>query len=400
MSDSDRFLNLALDVAQPIAAAAEPDVAGSRWRTRTYFGEDTYGTDVFAGAAGPVILFGALFSVTGESRYRDIAESGALWIEAQTRKGLTAPGRDISIYHGLAGDGMTFLNLYEQTNRARWLDMARTRAKALRDVTYDAEDVLAGAAGAGIFLVRLYQATNDDSVLGLASIAADHLLTAAIEADIGRHWHWYRRSGTFAGIGFAHGTAGSAYFLAELSRYRDDRRLRDAVLDAADWIDAQAEPGPVWRRWPGDKQPPRVQWCHGAAGIGLFAIRAYEALGDDRLKTLAIRAAEATYAAGDIKLNPSQCHGLAGNAELFLEMRRALRDDTWLERAVEFAEAARNYREEGPDGVHWQGDEAGNYSPDFMMGSSGLAHFFLRVAGPDDVDMPLMARPVQAGCSG
>ena len=41
------------------------------------------------------------------------------------------------------------------------------------------------------------------------------------------------------------------------------------------------------------------------------------------------------------------------------------------------------------------GDEPGNYSPDFMMGSAGLGHFFLRLARPDTIDMPLMAAPVK-----
>jgi len=395
MPKTDRFLDLALDVARPIAAAAEPAVAGSRWRTRTYLGESTYGTDVFAGSAGPVILFGSLFGATQEARYRDIAESGALWIESQTRGALTAPKRDLSLYHGVAGQGMTFLNLYEQTQRERWLDLSQTRAKALRNVSYSAEDVLAGAAGAGIFLIRLYQATEDPTVLDLASAAADHLFNEAIVNDDGWHWRWHRRSGTFDGIGFAHGAAGIAYFLAELSRYTDDVRAREAVLGAMQWIDVHAVTGPAWGRWPGDSQPPRVQWCHGAAGIGLFAIRAYAALGDRVLRDLALRAAEATHAAGDIRANPSQCHGLAGNAELFLEIHHTLDDTRWVERSVAFADAATAYRQDGVNGVCWQGDESGNDSPDFMMGSAGLAHFFLRLARGTDFEMPLMARSVR-----
>ncbi len=397
MPDNDRFLDLAIDVARLIAAAAEPDVAGSRWRTRTYFGEDTYGTDVFAGSAGPVILLANLHGITGDTRHRDVAESGALWIEAQTRRALTAPDRDPGLYFGVAGDGMTFLHLYECTGRERWLNLARTRVKALRGITYRDEDPLEGASGTGTFLLRMHQVAGDASALELAVEAGEHLLQRACVDDGGWYWPWRRRSGSFDGIGFAHGTAGIACFLAELSRYASDPRLPEAVLGAARWIDRHAEPGPTWRRWPGDDRPASVQWCHGAPGIGLFAVRAFAALGDDALKNLALRAAEATYAAGDIRTNPSQCHGLAGNAELFLELWRVLGDDAWLGRAVEFGEAAAVYREEGPDGGRWQGDEPGNYSPDFMMGSAGLGYFFLRLARPDTVDMPLMAAPVREG---
>ena len=397
MPDSDRFLDLAIDVGRLIAAAAEPDVAGSRWRTQTYFGEDAYGTDVFAGSAGPVMLLAGLHAVTGETRFRDVAESGALWIEAQTRRSLTDPNRDPSLYFGVAGDGMTFLQLYECTGRKRWLDLARTRVKALRGLAYKSEDPLEGAAGTGTFLVRVHQVTGDAGALDLAVAAGEYLLQRASVDDGGWHWPWNRRSGSFDGIGFAHGTAGVACFLAELSRFSSDQRLPEAVLGAARWIDGQAEPGPAWRRWPGDERPAGVQWCHGPPGIGLLAVRAYAALGNEELKDLALRAAEATYVAGDVRANPSQCHGLAGNAELFLELRRALGDDIWLDRAVEFGEAAAAYREEGPDGSRWRGDEPGNYSPDFMMGSAGVGHFFLRLARPDAVDMPLMAASVRDG---
>ena len=397
MPDTERFLDLSIDVARLIAAAAEPDVAGSRWRTRTYFGEDAYGTDVFAGSAGPVILLASLYRITGDTRHRDVAESGALWIEAQTRRALTATDRDPSLYFGVAGDGMTFLHLYESTGRERWLNLVGTRVKALRGFAYDDEDILVGAAGAGIFLLRAHQVTGDAAALDLAVAAGEHLLQHASVDDGGWHWPWHRGSGTFNGVGFAHGTAGIACFLAELSRYVGDQRLPEAVLGAAHWIDADAETGPAWRRWPGDERPARVQWCHGAPGIGLFAVRAFAALGDDALKDLALRAAEATYAAGDAQANPSQCHGLAGNAELFLELWRVLGDDAWLGRAVEFGAAAAAYREEGPDGARWRADEPGNYSPDFMMGSAGLGHFFLRLARPDAVDMPLMAAPVREG---
>ena len=176
MPDNDRFLDLAIDVARLIAAAAEPDVAGSRWRTRTYFGEDAYGTDVFAGSAGPVIFLANLYAVTGDTRQRDVAESGALWIEAQTRRALTVPDRDPGLYFGVAGDGMTFLHLYESTGRERWLNLARTRVKALRGIAYGDEDPLEGAAGTGTFLLRVHQVTGDTGALDLAVEAGEHLL--------------------------------------------------------------------------------------------------------------------------------------------------------------------------------------------------------------------------------
>ena len=153
------------------------------------------------------------------------------------------------------------------------------------------------------------------------------------------------------------------------------------------------EQGICWDRWPGDPHRPRVQWCHGAPGIGLFAARAAEIFNNDGLRQLAERCARATLAAGDIRNNPSQCHGLAGNAELFIELARVAGDDSWLAHARAFGDQALAYRGQHDGEVRWPGDEAGNYSPDFMLGSSGLGHFFLRLVRPGEVQMPLMVHP-------
>ena len=175
-----------------------------------------------------------------------------------------------------------------------------------------------------------------------------------------------------------------------------DDTLRELVCDAWAWIESVAlenDQGICWDRWPGDPHTPRVQWCHGAPGIGLFAARAAEILDDDSLRRFAERCARATLAAGDIRNNPSQCHGLAGNAELFIELARVAGDASWLAHARAFGEKALAYREERDGEVRWQGDEPGNYSPDFMLGSSGLGHFFLRLFQPEEVQMPLMVQP-------
>ncbi|GAG12760.1 unnamed protein product, partial [marine sediment metagenome] len=105
-----------------------------------------------------------------------------------------------------------------------------------------------------------------------------------------------------------------------------------------------------------------------------------------------VRCAEATYAAGDVRRNASQCHGLAGNGELFLEMKRIF-GGGWQARAEEFGALAAAYKEGAGPVDKWRSDEPGQYSPDFMTGAAGTGHFFLRLARPESVSMPLMLRP-------
>jgi lantibiotic biosynthesis protein len=131
-----------------------------------------------------------------------------------------------------------------------------------------------------------------------------------------------------------------------------------------------------------------VQWCHGAPGNGLFFLRAFIALGDRELREAAERCAEATFAAGDIRENPSQCHGLCGNAELFLELYRVLDDPRYLEMARQFAAMAMKYRRRTENGVEWQSHFPGVSTPDYLVGSAGVGQFFLRLADPKGTLMP------------
>ena len=399
MPDDDRFLVAARSVADSIAALARPAVGGARWETRSYTGKPQYSTAVFGGTAGVVFLFADLFRMTGDSRAREVAEAAAMWVEAESKSDLRNPDADAGLYFGMSGHGQMCLHLYEATGRERWLRDAQARARAVARASWPDAHVLSGSAGSVIFLLRLYEAAADQSVLDAAVRAGDHIARTVERDAEGARWDWHRDGQIRFSAGFVHGASGIAYALAELWRFTGDDATKNLVYDAWNWIEAVAledDRGICWNRWPGDPHRPRVQWCHGAPGIGLFAARAAEIFDDDDLRGLAERCAKATLAAGDVRNNPSQCHGLAGNAELFIELARAGGDESWMARARDFGDAAVAYSEERDGEVRWPGDEPGNDSPDFMLGSSGLGHFFLRLARPEEVQMPLMVQPTAA----
>jgi lantibiotic modifying enzyme len=394
MSD-DRFLAAAQSVASSIAAMARPAVGGARWETRSYTGKSQYSTAVFGGTTGVVFLFADLFRVTGDPKAREVAEAAAMWVEGQSKADLRDPNGDAGLYFGMSGHGQMCLHLYETTGRERWLRDAQARGRAVARAKWPDAHVLSGSAGSVIFLLRLYQSAADQSVLDAAVRAGNHITRTVECDDEGARWDWHREGQVRFSAGFVHGASGIAYALAELWRFTGDNAIKNLVYDAWNWIEAVAledDRGICWNRWPGDPHRPRVQWCHGAPGIGLSAARAAEIFDDDDLRRFAGRCAHATLAAGDIRNNPSQCHGLAGNAELFIELARVTRGDTLLAHARAFGDQALAYREEHDGEVRWMGDEPGNYSPDFMLGSAGLGHFFLRLARPAEVQMPLMVR--------
>ena len=180
--------------------------------------------------------------------------------------------------------------------------------------------------------------------------------------------------------------------LARLYGATRDARWADLVRECAGTLERHAVPDHGGLNWPAverDGPPLKCQWCVGAPGIGLFWTRAYEVLGDPAYLQMATAAGECTYGYGDVRANPSQCHGLSGNAELFIELHRVTRDGLWLERAHDFARQIMRYCSPGrtgsDEGDVWRGDEPGNTSPDYAYGAAGPGHFFLRLLSPDRV---------------
>jgi lantibiotic modifying enzyme len=254
-------------------------------------------------------------------------------------------------------------------------------------------DFLGGAAGEGIFLIRLWEATRDARHLSGATRRAEWLREHVVRDDAGAYWPMLVGAERPARmLGFAHGAAGIAYFLLLLYEATREARWAELSREVAETFSKHAKPDRGGLNWPpvfGMSETPACQWCHGSPGIGLLFAKAYEVLGDEEYLETAKAAGETTFAYGDVRHNPSQCHGLAGNAELFVELYRLTHEAVWLERAHDFARRCLAYRTAAPEGDNWQADEPGFSSPDFMCGASGTGHFFLRLLAPDDVRLPL-----------
>jgi lantibiotic modifying enzyme len=141
--------------------------------------------------------------------------------------------------------------------------------------------------------------------------------------------------------GFAHGTAGIAYFLAEYSNRFERREVAVALSNATEWllthaIRARDSDGLEWPLSLSDRHRWRW-WCHGAPGIALTFLKLYEHAGEQRFAEIARGALSANRP--DVRYaNLSQCHGLSGLGEIYLEASRVLDDRYWFEQARLIAE--------------------------------------------------------------
>ena len=357
-------------------------MSGKAWRNPAFF----------SGMGGIPVFLADLARVTGDAHLTTLARDGMRWILAEPQ--LNADPDDLSLYFGTAGIGMTALRVHLALGEAEWLHAAETLAVELEGKTTGGPDVMSGDAGILIFLLALHRATRHQRWLDTATAYGDQILAAARPDRDGLAWDWTRRSGVVQGSGFAHGASGIGYALVELYAETQAPRFRDVAFGALAWIDTLAEDTPQgagWRRYPRDDDPPRVQWCHGAAGIGLFGAHGFARTGDPAFADLMRRCADATRAAGDVRQNPSQCHGLAGNGELFIEMARLHNDADALNDAHRFGALASTYHDGEGGNERWVSDEPGEFNLAFMLGAAGTGHYFLRLARPSEVEMPLMA---------
>ena len=371
---------------------AEVLPGGVRWQTLSYQNALGYDPGFWDGVAGIGAFLADYARVTGDARARDLAAGACAWSAAYAPAELDVPeGYAASLGWGWAGIGTAWLRLAAATRDARHLSNAAAMGeRVLAAGAGQRPSFLQGTAGRGTFLLRLWHATGAERPLAGAVRCAEALRERLLPAAFGCPWPPPPGAVLPARpMGFAPGLAGIGYFFAVLYDATRDARWGDATAQVAALLSALAAPDRGGLNWPlaldgtagrvADPDLPRCQWCLGAPGIGLFYLAAARALGDAALLETARAAGEATFAYGDARGNPSQCHGLAGNAELFVELWRATGETVWLDRAGDFAARCLAYRKPGPEGDVWPADDLEYAAPNFSTGAAGVGHLFLRL---------------------
>jgi class II lanthipeptide synthase len=280
----DDLLEEAVRIGDEIAARALPDGAGGvTWLGFGYVPEaELYqhrvlGPWLYDGAPGVALFLAALFQGTGDARYADLARGALTRLRRQAcADPPTQPGHPRGL-GGALGLGSALYALCEIA--ALLSDPALTR-DALRlagsitpgEVAADRRlDVMGGVAGTILGLASLCRATGSPHALELARRCGRRLL----EAQVDDAWPTL---GSTALPGMSHGAAGIAYALMRLYAMTGERPFADAALRGMGYERALYRQ--AGGRWPDLRPGPGsgregfepVQWCHGAAGIGLARI--------------------------------------------------------------------------------------------------------------------------------
>src|SRR5262249_30412330 len=192
--------------------------------------------------------------------------------------------------------------------------------------------------------------------------------------------------------GFSHGAAGIGWALLELHGVTGEAKWRTVAERAFDyerhWYDAAAGNWPDFREKPasGARSAPCVAyWCHGAPGIALSRLRAFQLLNDATCREEARVAVRTTQSAVEQALrsrgeNFSLCHGLAGSAEVLRSGALVLQEQAPATAALEVARLGLAIH--ARPGQTWPCGTGAGETPSLMLGLAGIGYFYLRLYTP------------------
>jgi lantibiotic biosynthesis protein len=355
------------------------------------------GPTLYAGTAGIALFLAELFARTDHDQAGATAR-GAIR-HSLARAGEIAPRLRRAFYSGLVGIAYAAAQVGTRTDDsqivAEGIKLARQAVEAHQE--HNLLDVISGNAGAVGPLLRLATHTDGERLRAAAIAFAEELATDATRSEATWCWENERACGHGMGptplCGLAHGASGMGLALVEAGVHSGRDDLVEGGLAAFRYedrlYDAEHENWPDLRELEGDGNgqaaTPRmsfmVAWCHGAAGIGLARLRAYEVLPERRAELRpgvehAVRTTASQLRTLPREIDASPCHGRAGLAETLLCATEVLDDPTYADHVETMWKKllrARNADTPWPCGV-----ASGTNNPSLMLGYAGIGYSLLR----------------------
>lgn len=381
-----------------LGASMEP-LNGS-WRTV----QRAFGPELYNGTCGIAFFLARLFRVTNDKRHKSAAEGGIR--QSLSRLADVVPQARIGFYSGLTGVGYALVEVGKDLDREEYVNQGLriVQERSAENPNDQGLDVVSGSAGAIPIFLKFYRDFHQDAFLGLAIRYAEHLLATAEKADLGWSWDTLHIKAQKNLTGFSHGTAGIGWALLEIFSETHEGRFREAAEQAfryeRHWFDPEAENWPDFRSFnqtqsSADGTGFMVAWCHGAPGIGLSRLRAYEILANTVLRDeaeAALRSTSKSLSAIPGQVNYSLCHGLSGNAELAIYAGQTLKKAEHTSMAEQVGRQGVEYFQ--ANRIPWPcGVLQGGETPGLMLGLAGIGYFYLRLYDPEANPSILLVTP-------
>lgn len=204
--------------------------------------------DLYSGIPGIVLFYLEAHHATGRPEYLEEAKNGANFLMARLPEQLgdmDMLGRT-GLFSGICGVAYTLQEVYKVSQEAKYHDGFQRCLKLLLnaadtrgEITHWGylTDIISGNAGIGLFLLYAYHETKNFTYLELAANTCNWLITNAQRVNA-EQWKWRAWPGADQTMpNFSHGTAGIAYFAAEVFAILEEGRYLRTALNGARYLE-------------------------------------------------------------------------------------------------------------------------------------------------------------------
>lgn len=181
--------------------------------------------------------------------------------------------------------------------------------------------------------------------------------------------------------GAAHGLAGIMHVLMDMDLKPDE--VED-VKGTLRYMIKNRFPSGNYPSSEGSESDRLVHWCHGAPGVALTLVKAAQVFGDKQFVQAAMDAGDVVWERGLLK-RVGICHGISGNAYVFLALYRLTGKVEYLYKAKAFA----CFLHDRAQKLIFEGRMHGGDHPySLFEGIGGMAYLFLDMFEPSEARFP------------
>ena len=364
-----RIYNSAIEIGERIKRKAIYEGRGVFWKTKTNeFGiwRLTESTSIYGGISGIILFFLDLYQMTKNKEYLGYAEKGGNRI-------LDTLNTQEKHFHGsfFTGSLGVIYTLFMISKVSGNNKFGREAKKILQHMgRYDGrvDDLLNGSAGVIIGLLHLHKITQLKSLLEEIEFYLKKILDNTYLSRNGLYWD--RSDKIIHGLcGISHGASGMGYTFLLVGKYFKNpayfKVAQEAFTYENNHFSKDINSWPDFRKmifteftaklfrdnWEKrnfkffHKAEDFTAWCHGAGGIALSRLLAFQYLKIDAYAAdlqIAIRKVTTS------NNHPSYtiCHGYGGDLLLFLELYNSTKNRIYLEKAYQITFLIINIREQ------------------------------------------------------
>jgi len=398
--ENETFLDIAEEIGDQICKKAFWNESRCNWIGKSLEGESSLedplplinkalGLDLYDGTSGVALFLGHLYSTTHKDYYYEVSY-GAITHALHHVSDISGDNR-FGFFSGSIGIAYCAFKLSSLLRNDDLLGRATSLLKTLISKRKEPHlrDVISGSAGAIPALLEMNSVIGDQAILDYSVDLGSDLIAIAIPERLG--WSWDSRANGIGSVthnltGFAHGAAGIGYGLLELFNVTEKNEFLQAAENAFayenSWYNPTRKNWPDFRELSNPADPPyEVAWCHGAVGIGISRLRAYQLRRNKQYLDDSLAALDtATKIARDrLKNEPnfSLCHGMSGFIDFFLYAHQVLLDESYMNLAIAIAMDGLNRH--GGKTHGWPCGIPTGETPGLMLGLSGIGYTYLRM---------------------